>query len=114
MALVITHATVAADPQTPLLDHTDWNANHTLTGSIAWGEITGTLSAQTDLNTALNDKAPLASPTFTGTVTLPAGQVVNGVTLTTAGSAAVFLNAAGNYVAAGGGLSRGKINQATL
>jgi len=33
-----------------------------------WGAITGTLSSQTDLNTALALKAPLASPTFTGTV----------------------------------------------
>jgi hypothetical protein len=37
----------------------------------AWGSITGTLSAQTDLNTALGLKAPLASPTFTGTVIVP-------------------------------------------
>jgi hypothetical protein len=36
-----------------------------------WGSITGTLSSQTDLQTALNLKAPLASPTFTGTVTAP-------------------------------------------
>jgi hypothetical protein len=41
--------------------------------------------------------APLASPTFTGTVTLPAGQVVNGVTLTTGGSTTSFLNANGVY-----------------
>ena len=34
----------------------------------SWGTITGTLSNQTDLQTALNLKAPLASPTFTGTV----------------------------------------------
>lgn len=31
-----------------------------------WGNITGTLSAQTDLQNALNLKANLASPTFTG------------------------------------------------
>lgn len=57
MALIITHATVASDPQVPLLDHTDWNANHTLSGSVAWGEITGPLSDQTDLQTALDAKA---------------------------------------------------------
>lgn len=34
----------------------------------AWGSIPGTLSNQTDLNTALGLKAPLASPTFTGTI----------------------------------------------
>lgn len=36
-------------------------------GGGTWGSITGTLSSQTDLNTALGLKAPLASPTFTGT-----------------------------------------------
>ena len=40
-------------------------------GGGAWGTITGTLSDQTDLQTALNLKAPLASPTFTGTITTP-------------------------------------------
>ena len=35
--------------------------------SVAWGDITGTLSAQTDLQSALDLKANLASPTFTGT-----------------------------------------------
>lgn len=40
-------------------------------GGATWGTITGTLSDQTDLQTALNAKAPLSSPTFTGTVTLP-------------------------------------------
>jgi hypothetical protein len=34
--------------------------------SVAWGSITGTLSSQTDLQTALDLKAPLASPVFTG------------------------------------------------
>lgn len=34
-----------------------------------WGTITGTLSAQTDLNTALGLKAPLASPIFSGALT---------------------------------------------
>lgn len=37
-------------------------------GAAAWGTITGTLSSQTDLQNALNLKANLASPTFTGTV----------------------------------------------
>lgn len=49
--------------------------------------------------------APLASPTFTGTVTLPAGQVVNGVTLVSGGSTSLFLAQDGTYrsVAGGGG-----------
>jgi hypothetical protein len=36
--------------------------------SSVWGGVTGTLADQTDLQTALNLKANLASPTFTGTV----------------------------------------------
>lgn len=116
MAVVITHATVASDPQSPLLGATDWNADHTVVGldksavglenvdntadsakpvstatqtalnlkqnllvsatniktingntllgsgdlslstSATWGGITGTLSAQTDLQSALNAK----------------------------------------------------------
>jgi len=40
-------------------------------GSATWGSITGTLSSQTDLNTALGLKAPLASPTFTPRRWLP-------------------------------------------
>lgn len=40
-------------------------------GSSAWGGITGTLSDQTDLQTALNLKANLASPTFTGVPAAP-------------------------------------------
>lgn len=40
-------------------------------GSAAWGSITGTLSAQTDLQSALNLKANLASPVLTGTPTAP-------------------------------------------
>jgi hypothetical protein len=39
--------------------------------SAAWGTITGTLSSQTDLQTALDLKAPLASPAFTGNPTAP-------------------------------------------
>src|SRR5688572_5765601 len=40
-------------------------------GGGTWGSITGTLSSQTDLQTALDLKAPLASPTFTGTPSAP-------------------------------------------
>lgn len=40
-------------------------------GSSAWGEITGTLSDQDDLQDALDLKAPLASPALTGTPTAP-------------------------------------------
>lgn len=53
--------------------------------SAVWGSITGTLSDQTDLQTALNAKAPIASPTFTGTATTPAlnisGQVADRIAI---------------------------------
>ena len=39
--------------------------------SVAWGDITGTLSNQTDLDAALDLKADLAGATFTGDVTAP-------------------------------------------
>ena len=39
--------------------------------SVAWGDITGTLSNQTDLDTALGLKADLTGATFTGDVTAP-------------------------------------------
>lgn len=50
----------------------------TSSGGVAWGAITGTLSSQSDLNTALGLKAPSASPTFTGTVTIPGGASISG------------------------------------
>ena len=42
-----------------------------IVGATSWGTITGTLSSQTDLNTALNLRAPKANPTFTGTIGTP-------------------------------------------
>lgn len=39
-------------------------------GSAAWGSITGTLSNQTDLESALTALAPLSSPAFTGNVSV--------------------------------------------
>ena len=53
------------------------------------GIITGTLSDQTDLQTALNAKAPTASPTFTGTLTAP-----DGATNTSAGWSVLNLRGA--------------------
>ena len=46
----------------------DWS---TIISGATWGSITGTLSSQTDLQSALNLKSPLASPAFTGTPTAP-------------------------------------------
>ena len=51
-----------------LSDGVSWNET-TASGAAAWGGVTGTLSDQTDLQTALDTKAPLASPAFTGTPT---------------------------------------------
>lgn len=56
--MAIRHTTVASDPQDPLLGADDWNADHTAP-DIA--DVTG-------LQSALDAKAPLASPEFTGTV----------------------------------------------
>ncbi len=49
---------------------TNWIDLASDTGAV-WGSITGTLSNQTDLQNALNLKAPLNSPTFTGTIGTP-------------------------------------------
>ena len=54
--------------------------------SAAWGTITGTLSSQTDLQTALDAKAPLASPALTGNPTAPtAATGDNDTTIATTG-----------------------------
>jgi len=61
--------------------------------SLAWGLLTGTLSDQTDLAAALALKAPLASPTFTGTPAAPtAGAGTNTTQLAT--TAFVFAESA--------------------
>lgn len=49
-------------------------------GGGTWGSITGTLSSQTDLNTALGLKAPLASPALTGTPTAPTASTATNTT----------------------------------
>ncbi len=56
----------------------------------AWGSITGTLSAQTDLQSALYAKAPLASPGFTGTVGILGGVIELGVAEETAGNLTLY------------------------
>lgn len=60
-------------------------------GSSAWGGITGTLSDQADLQAALDAKAPLASPTLTGT---PAAPTAAGGTSTTQIATTAFVGAA--------------------
>ena len=76
---------------TALLDPTG-TAHLIGAGGGSWGSITGTLSAQTDLQTALNAKAALASPALTGIPTAPTAAVGTSTTqlATTAFVAAVI------------------------
>lgn len=60
-------------------------------GAAVWGGITGTLSDQTDLNSALAAKAPLNSPALTGTPTAP---TATGGTNTTQIATTAFVQAA--------------------
>jgi len=60
-------------------------------GAAAWGGITGTLSAQTDLQSALDLKAPTASPTLTGT---PAAPTATSGTSTTQIATTAFVGSA--------------------
>lgn len=70
-------------------------------GSPAWGDITGTLSAQTDLQSALNLKAPLASPSFTTpTLGSAVATTINKVTITTPASGATLTIANGATLSA--------------
>lgn len=61
------------------------------TTSVAWGGITGTITNQTDLQTALNLKANTASPSFTGTVSLAGPVSISGGT----GTSGQFFTSAG-------------------
>lgn len=72
----------------------DWNPSSSGGGGGTWGSITGTLSDQTDLQTALNLKSPLASPTFTGTVTIPTPFTLGATSVTSTGTQLNYLNAA--------------------
>lgn len=70
----------------------------TVATSTAWGGITGTLSDQTDLQTALNAKASLSGATFTGTVVVPGSGRLDSPGTGIArffGSSAVWVQAAG-------------------
>lgn len=79
-----------SDPANPVITNTRTSA--------VWGNITGTLSTQTDLQTALNAKYNASNPsgytTNTGTVTsvgvsVPTGLQVSGSPITTSGTAAI-------------------------
>lgn len=75
MALTITHATVASDPQSPLLDENDWNANHVVTGTVDIADVNGlqtALDAKVDKTTTVNGQALSGNVTVT-TITGNAG-----------------------------------------
>ncbi len=70
--------------------------------SSAWGSITGTLSSQTDLQSALDLKLNLSGGAITGPVTSVStwtGTSFNSVALTTGAGSSNALNGAGTYVA---------------
>ena len=50
----------------------------TVSGSAAWGAITGTLSTQTDLQSELDLKANLVGPSFTSGITVDGGLTITG------------------------------------
>lgn len=80
-------------------------------GGGTWGSITGTLSSQTDLQTALNLLSPIASPTFTGVPAMPTAAVS---TSTTQGATTAFVM---NQLAAPGtigGTTPGAIHGTTI
>lgn len=75
-----------------LLSAADWTTfnNKQPAGSYltttTWGAIGGTLSNQSDLQSALNLKAPLSSPTFTGVVTFPSPFTLGSTSVTSTGT----------------------------
>jgi hypothetical protein len=68
-----------------------WKNSTVSSSGGTWGSITGTLSSQSDLNTALGLKANLASPTFTGT---PAAPTASAGTNTTQVATTAFVTSA--------------------
>ena len=62
------------------VDGVDYNTEWVNASGGTWGTITGTLSNQTDLQTALNLKAPLASPALTGVPTAPTAATLTSTT----------------------------------
>lgn len=87
-----------------------------ISSAVAWGGVTGTLGDQTDLINALNLKAPLASPTFTGTVVLPAS--TSFTTPVIGAATGTSLAVTGAVTSSGGGIgyatgNGGTVTQAT-
>lgn len=63
-------------------------------GGGVWGDITGTLGDQTDLSVALGLKSTIASPTFTGTVTIPTPFTLGATSVTTTADKLNYLTSA--------------------
>jgi len=72
--------------------------------SAVWGQVTGTLSNQTDLQGALDAKAPIASPTLTG------GVAINATGSQFAGSGSGLVVGENNYHTAENSITVGKDN----
>ena len=92
-------------------------------GGSAWGSITGTLSNQTDLQTALNTKVALTGDTMTGALSLPTGSAAaTSLNFGTAGTGIYSASGAINFSIAGtlrwsidsGGILQGGSNSIQL
>jgi len=57
-------------------------------GTAVWGQVTGTLSNQTDLNNSLNSKLPLLGGTMTGALSMGGSKITNLANPTATGDAA--------------------------
>jgi hypothetical protein len=98
----------AGVPAALFFDGSEWILENPLvggcgSGSPVWGGITGTLSSQTDLQSALNLKATLASPTFTGTPAAPTA--ANGTNTTQLATTAFVNNEVATDIYAGKGIA---------
>lgn len=67
-----------------------WNLVTTAGGGSAWGAITGTLSAQTDLQAALEAKLALAGGTMSGAIAMGANKITGLLAGTTSGDAVAY------------------------
>ncbi len=76
--------------------------NQAAAGGAVWGGITGTLSSQTDLQSALNAKANLAGATFTGKVNMTPVAGVAGMNVGIGGTSAASTTAGDLWIATGG------------
>jgi len=102
VAVATTTQGTKADNALPAASFTDVAVNGKLLTGYVSGS--GTVAATDSILQGINKlngnvalKANTNSPTFTGTVVLPAAQIINGITLSTAQGVAKFLAGDGNY-----------------